>query len=39
MVEPVARNRLPAPAARSTATVSMVAWIIWQATVRFQISS
>ncbi len=40
MVEPVARNTADlAPQSRSTATVSRVAGIIWQATVRFQISS
>ena len=38
-VDPVARKALPAPQARSTATVSSVAGIIWQAMVRFQISS
>jgi hypothetical protein len=38
-VEPVARKRLPAPAPRSMATWLSTACAIWQAMVRFQISS
>jgi hypothetical protein len=38
-VEPLARNTLPLPAAMSTVTVSSTAGTIWQATVRFQMSS
>ncbi len=42
-VVPLARNEASPPAmcgtANSTETVLSVAWIIWQATVRFQINS
>ena len=42
-VEPLARSRWrpgpSAPAKRSMATVSNTAWVIWQATARFQMSA